>query len=186
MSVGIALDNGPEEEGVRTCHRLRIWLSVFAGCECRRDGRGYERPLCRLRSSRVRFQKDARRENWIERAMSKKTQKQEGPKTKCKELFSFFPPLPLARELKAGLAIRNESRRLRTSPVSWLGGRSSSGETGASTQPSRGAAPFRAIRRSGLRACFSRLTVARRRRLTRVDPNWSGVNAPSSRARSPR
>src|SRR5258707_7265636 len=162
-------------------------LSIFAGCECRRDGGEFERRLCRLRLRRARFRKDARPENWIERATSKKTQKREAPKTKYEEeLFSFFPPLPLARELKAGLAIRNESHRLRTSPVSWLGGRSSPGETGASTQPSRGAAPFRAIRRSRLRACFSRLTVARRRRLTRVDPNGSGVNAPSSRARSPR
>src|ERR1700674_939304 len=91
------------------------------------------------------------------------------PKKRTGGVSSFFPPLPLARELKVVLAISKRSRRLRTSPVSWLGGTSSPEFFEVGTQPSRGAAPVRAIRRSGLRACFFRLTVARRQRLCHID-----------------
>jgi hypothetical protein len=49
--------------------------------------------------------------------------------------FHFFPPLPHAREFEVVLRIRKRSCRLRTSPVSWLGGV-------ASSQPSRTVARF--------------------------------------------
>jgi hypothetical protein len=108
---------------------------------------------------------------WIAKKQGKEQNKQiQKLKKRTGGVLSFFPPLPLARELKAGLAINKRSRGLRTSPVSWLGGTSSPDFFEAGTQPSRGAAHFRAIGRSGLRACFFRLTVARRRRLCHIDP----------------
>jgi hypothetical protein len=79
-------------------------LSLFAS-ECRLIGSG---------------------ECWIAKKQSREQNKQiQKTKKRTGGVLSFFPPLPLARELKVGLAISKRSRRLRTSPVSWLGGISS-------------------------------------------------------------
>jgi hypothetical protein len=88
--------------------------------------------------------------------------------TRKKAVFIFSPPLPHAWELKVGLAMEN-SRRLRTTPVSWLGG------TGpwlhrAGARPSRSDAPNSSDSPQWLAQCFFRLTVARRRRLGTVFP----------------